>query len=408
MVKLWIPVCLATLLCVSGVCIQDMRERMHRLEMRPRIEPTQLRMMNLEVARLSQQIQVSMAALQELAATRTRTIELDRKLEFLQCELESSARSLEEQREKLAQWDSVKDQIAPEVIDARMDDLRRGVEDRWKDVDDLAHRALGAAQTAQTDFDQLARNLQRDRERMWRDLLGPTVQLMGEETVGSGVLLASERVEGSEEWVTLVVTAWHVIRDIQTSPENTRSRIPVTIYSRGGEARHETAHLLEFDAGLDVALLQLDTKEPVECGAKLASRERLRQVSTFEQIYAVGCPLGNDPIPTFGEVADTHHDVDGQHYWMISAPTYIGNSGGGIFDAETHELLGIFTKIYTHGTLRPTVVPHMGLATPLPAIYDWFDRVGFARLEPVVEGQPETAAAKYGVGPGSLGTFQRH
>jgi hypothetical protein len=50
---------------------------------------------------------------------------------------------------------------------------------------------------------------------------------MGEETVGSGVLLASERVEGSDAYVTYVVTAWHVIRDIQTAPESTRTPIPV-------------------------------------------------------------------------------------------------------------------------------------------------------------------------------------
>jgi hypothetical protein len=39
------------------------------------------------------------------------------------------------------------------------------------------------------------------------------------------------------------------------------------------------------------------------------------------------------------------------------------------------------------------VIPHMGLATPLPAVYDWLDQVGFARLEPVAASQPETAAA---------------
>ena len=59
-----------------------------------------------------------------------------------------------------------------------------------------------------------------------------------------------------------------------------------------------------------------------------------------------------------------------------NAPTYIGNSGGGIFDAESHELLGIFSKIYTHGNLRPTVVPHMGLVTPLQDIYAWCEEIG--------------------------------
>jgi hypothetical protein len=394
MVKVWIPLCMAAFLCVAGVCVQDMRERMQRLESRPRIEPSQLKLVNAEIGRLSTQIQTSMSALRDLAATQTRTRELDEKLLMLQCELESSAQSLEEQRMKLAHWDSMKDQIAPEAIDARIEIVRRGVEDKWKGVDDLAQRALLASQTASADFDQLSKNLLRDRDRMWKDLLGPTVQLMGEETVGSGVLLPSELVDGTtDEYVTYLVTAWHVIRDIQTSPDATSAPIPVTIYSRTGEVRNETAQMLKHDVGLDVALLKLNTTSAVECGAKLASRERLRLVSTFEQIYAVGCPLGNDPIPTFGEIADTRHTVDGQHYWMISAPTYIGNSGGGIFDADTHELLGIFTKIYTHGTLRPTVVPHMGLATPLPAIYDWMEQVGYARLEPASVSQPEAAAA---------------
>ena len=53
-----------------------------------------------------------------------------------------------------------------------------------------------------------------------------------------------------------------------------------------------------------------------------------------------------------------------------------------MFDARTHELLGIFSKIYTHGSIRPTVVPHMGLATSLIPIYDWLDKVGYASLEP--------------------------
>ena len=98
----------------------------------------------------------------------------------------------------------------------------------------------------------------------------------------------------------------------------------------------------------------------------------------------------------FEELKETRKtvEVDGETYWMINAPTYIGNSGGGIFDSETHELLGIFSKIYTHGNLRPTVVPHMGLVVPLETIYDWMGSVGFAQLEPSrSEGRPQTASS---------------
>ena len=156
--------------------------------------------------------------------------------------------------------------------------------------------------------------------------------------------------------------------------------IPIRIYLEDGSTKTENAVLLAYDVDLDLALLELELAERVLYGARLPSRARLAGVKVFDAVYAVGCPLGNDPIPTAGEIASINHRVDGSSYWMISAPTYIGNSGGGIFDARTHELLGIFSKIYTHGSLRSTIVPHMGLVTPMPAIYAWFESIGYLEL----------------------------
>ena len=69
---------------------------------------------------------------------------------------------------------------------------------------------------------------------------------------------------------------------------------------------------------------------------------------------------------------------------MISAPTYYGNSGGGIFLADGRRLLGVFSKIYTHGRGNPVVVPHMGLCTPMSAIYAWLDAEGYGDVIPQV------------------------
>ncbi|MEM8713654.1 MAG: trypsin-like peptidase domain-containing protein, partial [Planctomycetota bacterium] len=137
------------------------------------------------------------------------------------------------------------------------------------------------------------------------------------------------------------------------------------------------------DTPLDAALLVLDSKEEFANGALLPTRERLRTARVFDNIVAVGCPLGNDPIPTRGHLSDLFHSVGSERFWMISAPTYIGNSGGGIYSGTSHELLGIFSKIYTHGAIRPTVIPHMGLVTPLEEFYDWLDS---AQIAEVVEG----------------------
>jgi S1-C subfamily serine protease len=216
---------------------------------------------------------------------------------------------------------------------------------------------------------------------MWRELVGPVVQLAGENSVGSGVLLRSEPcAEGG--FRTPILTAWHVVRDIQGDPPVLTLPVPVRIYREDGTTRNTEAKLLAHDPKLDAALLEIVSDSPFEHGASLAPRSRLAAARIFDAIVAVGCPLGNDPIPTRGEIATCQHEVEGERYWMINAPTYIGNSGGGIFAADTHELLGIFSKIYTHGSLRPTIVPHMGLVTPLGRIYDWLEREGHGALVP--------------------------
>jgi hypothetical protein len=313
----------------------------------------------------------------------------------LERDLRQASGELEDQRCQLQDWEQSQPQEVESLVSTHVDQLRTGLDQRWNQLSEVAQHALGVAQGARTEMSQVEQGLARDEEQMWRELVGPVVQLAGDETVGSGVLLASEKLEGTQGWRTYVVTAWHVVRDIEKDPEHPTTPVPVAIYAPDRQIMSETAHVVRFDPGLDAALLELDSRVKVECGARLASRERLHGARIFDQIYAVGCPLGNDPIPTFGEIADTDHVVDGTRYWMISAPTYIGNSGGGIFDAKTHQLMGIFSKIYTHGTLRPTVVPHMGLVTSIETMYDWLEEAHYAGLQPAAtEVHVQAAAAQ--------------
>lgn len=386
---------LAASLAVAAFYIYGLHARVEKLEALPHADPADVTRLSSELIEVETRVADSLAELARLRNTPERTTELDQRIATLQGELSQAAVSLSEQRSRIAVWDSLTDQIGPRALDERMEAYRRGVQDQWKHIDETAQSALGLAETTRVNLDHFEKGLQRDKDRMWKELVGPTVQLMGDETVGSGVLLRSEAVPGTGDFRTYLITAWHVIRDIQAGPENAHVPVPVTIYGQDRRISPETAELLKFDANIDVALLQLNSTKPVECGARLASRPQLDGIRIFDQVYAVGCPLGNDPIPTFGEIADTQHMVDGVRYWMISAPTYIGNSGGGIFDAQTHELLGIFSKIYTHGTMRPTVVPHMGLVMSFQTIYDWLETVGFASLEPNPDDvQVQAASAK--------------
>ena len=48
----------------------------------------------------------------------------------------------------------------------------------------------------------------------------------------------------------------------------------------------------------------------------------------------------------------------------------------------------------SNGSLRPTIIPHMGLVTPLGKIYDWLAEVGFADLVPAASAESEKVAVR--------------
>jgi len=318
------------------------------------------------------------AGLERAAGDAQRTAELESLLRTTENRLGAIGSVVEAQASSLATLEEERASFGPDTLVAVLDERDERLKRRWREMDALVSSARELASESRREMDELRSATERDLARMWRELVGPVVQLAGDTSVGSGVLLEPSFDPETQTWQAHLLTAWHVVRDIQGDLSNLDMPVPVTIYSEDGDVREETAKLLCHNADIDAALLLVRSVEPIANGAALADRDSLQETKIFKEVYAVGCPLGNDPIPTRGEISTCDHRIEGQSYWMINAPTYIGNSGGGIFDSETHELLAIFSKIYTHGSLRPTIVPHMGLATPLGPIYDWLEGEGFA------------------------------
>lgn len=383
----------ATVLAVDQ--LYELHSRVAELTRAPRFEPERVAQLEQRVAELDGELELARAELER----DDRAARLAQRLAVISTRVERSDCELAEQSARLETWERLWNGYGPQVIDGRLHQLKELVVERESKLTELDTRAQRLDSESRTRLAELQSRVEplveRDVNRMWRELVAPVVQLAGDTTVGSGVLLESVLDDDGKSWTTNLLTSWHVVRDIYGSAQRTADPVPVTIYSHDGSTRKARAFMVAYDTGLDVAVLRLDLVERLEFGARLASRARLGEIAIFDAIYAVGCPLGNDPIPTPGEIASTTHIVDGVSYWMLSAPTYIGNSGGGVFDARTHELVGIFSKIYTHGASRSTIVPHMGLATPMPRIYDWLESVGCARV--IRDGAPraQTASAKH-------------
>lgn len=322
-----------------------------------------------------QALEARVDALPEAVADEDEVDALQLRLQVLEAELSAAQEALAIQRAAL---DGV-ERLAEKAN--RIDALEAGLDVRWDGFVRALDATTSLVDETRDELGRVRESLESETTTLWTSTVGPTVQLAGVATVGSGVLLASRPLEDDpSKYSTLLLTSWHVVRDIRADSLEGNCPIPVFVRSVDGEKREFTATLVAHDVALDAALLSLDTTERMETGALLPTRTRLEEIQVFEGVVAVGCPLGNDPIPSLGHLTDLHHKVGNERFWMISAPTYIGNSGGGIYSEGSHELLGIFSKIYTHGAIRPTVIPHMGLVTPVGEFYGWIDSIDEARV----------------------------
>ena len=249
------------------------------------------------------------------------------------------------------------------LVDAYINEVRAKEQDA----------ALRISQTQQK-IEKLESQVYRDPGELTRTMLLPTVQLNGDDTVGSGTIVFSgDNPRNGNKVETYALTSYHVVRNILAdTPKAQHDGFDVTIYLPG-EKLVVKGKMVASQPKIDAALVRLFTDRRLPFVADVLPRTETDAVKVWDPVCAVGCPLGNDPVPSHGEVSSLKNELNGANYWMVNAPTYFGNSGGGIYRAETRQLIGVFSKIYTHGKGNPVVVPHMGLCTPIEQIYTWLE-----------------------------------
>ncbi|MGE3166423.1 MAG: serine protease [Planctomycetota bacterium] len=326
------------------------------------------------------------------------------RLEALEVDRESSgtamletAREVEVVRDRLRAGEAL---LASEresivrLLDDRTGELRSLIESGIVRIEGTSHTAYRQACATEEKFESLASRIERHPSSMKQRMMYPIVQMRGNGTVGSGVVIDSRRVGDDGSALTYVLTAYHVVVEILDAPggshiDNLRFMDPSTDQLQ--EESHR-ATMVAHNEAADLALLTLVIDEPWPYAAKLADVSEARDLQIFDRVYAVGCPLGNKPLPTTGEISSQDKMVGGQNFWMISAPTFFGNSGGGVFLAETGKLIGISSMIYTYGKQQPMVVPHMGLFVSLDVIREWLTESGYPHLVGFARAEPATAA----------------
>lgn len=135
------------------------------------------------------------------------------------------------------------------------------------------------------------------------------------------------------------------------------------------ERSHYRAEVVAEDTRYDFAILLFSSEKELVV-AKIADDEMLKQVRVFDEIFAIGCQLGQPPSPTTGIISRILTGDNGVRKWVIyinTAQIVPGSSGGGLFrNYEGHYyLIGIPFRlaISDNGQLIPHLAHAISITT---------------------------------------------
>ena len=225
----------------------------------------------------------------------------------------------------------------------------------------------------------------------------PTVRVRTKKAGGSGTVVYSEKYK--KEVYTYVITNHHVIADSvhlekKWDPVLKRKidkEILDTVYVeffRFNNYSHTIGSFAveadivaysDVEGGQDWALLRVRDKEnKADYVANMFPLEDIENVHIFDDCFAVGASLGHPPVASNGMITYMDDEIDHFKYWMSSAPTIFGNSGGAVYrwsgNRKIYEYIGIPSRI----SIQPMgfsadAITHMGYFIPIDRVYNLLD-----------------------------------
>jgi len=225
----------------------------------------------------------------------------------------------------------------------------------------------------------------------------PTVRVRTKKAGGSGTVVYSQ--EYKKEVYTYVITNHHVISDsvhVEKKWDPVLKRkvdkeILDTVYVeffRFNNYSHTIGSFAveadivaysDVEGGQDWALLRVRDKEnKADYVANMFPLKDIENVHIFDDCFAVGASLGHPPVASNGMITYMDDEIDHYKYWMSSAPTIFGNSGGAVYrwsgGRKKYEYIGIPSRI----SIQPMgfsadAITHMGYFIPIDRVYNLLD-----------------------------------
>ena len=228
-----------------------------------------------------------------------------------------------------------------------------------------------------------------DLGRIGNGIMKPLVRVSTRSASGSGVVVYSADREKSGEYQTFVLTNHHVVSDaihVARKWDSLRQRwiyseqndlVTVELFSYLREGRTVIgspikATIVAHKDEEDLALLKLDYPLQVPHVAELLPADKPLRLA--DEVWAVGCSLGVDPLATYGRITDLEEMIDHRPYVMASADIVYGNSGGGVFTEDSvaasgFYFIGVPSRIMV--MRNGQALTHMGYFIAITRIRGW-------------------------------------
>ena len=228
------------------------------------------------------------------------------------------------------------------------------------------------------------------------NVLYPIVRVRTESAGGTGLIVYSKPTPETKDqekkiYETYVVTCNHVIEDAVkfikqwssvakreiTKEDRQEVQVEVFKYEKLSKCIGGTtvqADIIAWNKELDIAVLKIKCEDQFKYVAKLYPKGKSDDICLGRPTISCGCSLGHEPFFMVGNLAAKHDKVKNKEYWMNTANTIFGNSGGAVFLGDTYEYVGI-TALVTAIQLGFSVdiVTWMGFFVPITSIYAFFD-----------------------------------
>jgi S1-C subfamily serine protease len=220
-------------------------------------------------------------------------------------------------------------------------------------------------------------------------MLYPTVRVRTDQAGGSGTVIYSKLLPGeTKKYETYILTNCHVVsanikvekkwstllkREVKTDILSECSVEFFNFEYGSWESGQNTyrSEIMCYDKDMDLALLRLKTERKIDHVATMfpkgQHKERLRM---FMNLYAVGCGLGHPPLATRGNLTGFNDIIDNYPYFLSTAATIFGNSGGAIFLDETYEFIGVPSRVAVSiSGFSADAITHLSYFIPIMSIY---------------------------------------